>query len=408
MSQMRPLLASVFIVFCESMCFTTSLAVVHDYVGALAGDAMWIGLMFALVSGPKVFAAPLWGTLSDRYGRRPILAVNTVGTLTASVLWAAAPTMSALTPLLWLAVSRVVLGVFGGQAGLTMAVAADVTTPERRAAGMGLLGAAFGAAFTLGPPIGGWIGARFSNEAVGWFCAGLQALSLLTILFFLPETARSLARPLMTRPTLPQAFRDDIVGMITLMRPAVVALLVVTLLMTLGQSFVYSTLGEFSKARYGLDRRAVGYGFGLLGLVVVLVQGGAIRPLVRRYGETPVALVGFVITIAGLVAIGFSGGATELFAATAITGVGIALSTPCISGLLSRSVDETRQGTLNGLNQATLGLGRAGGSSLGGALLDRFPTGSVVFGTAAAIVAGAALLLLGLRAPAIRERRSAA
>lgn len=406
MCRMAALLACVFIVFCESMCFTTSLPVVHAYVGALAGDALWIGLMFAFVSGPKVITGPMWGAFSDRYGRRPILAINTLGTLAASILWAVAPRLGGLSGLAWLGTSRVLLGVFGGQAGLTMAVAADVSTPEKRAASMGLLGAAFGVAFAIGPPIGGWIAARFSNEMVGWFCGGLQALSLLTILFILPETARSLEGPAGPRPTLAGSFRQDIGGMLGLLRPAVVILLIVTLLMTLGQSFVHSTLGEFSKARFGLSPFDVGVGFGLLGFVVVVVQGGAIRPLVRRLGETNLALAGFALTAVGLAAIGLAGGSAALYAATALTGVGIALSSPCVNALLSRSVDERRQGAVNGLNQATLGLGRAGGSSLGGALLERFPAGTLVFGTAALLVAGAAAVL-GLARSSPRPVREA-
>lgn len=396
---MNPLLIAAFIVFCEAMCFTTSLGVVHDYVPRLGGDPTWVGLILALVSGPKIITGPMWGTLSDRYGRRRMLAINTVGTLTGSILWAAAPLLIGLSGFAWLAISRVALGLFGGQAGLTMAIAADVTAPEKRAASMGLLGAAFGLAFTIGPPIGGWIGEHISDEAVGWFCAVLQTASLLAILLLLPETAPSLRRPIEARATISSAVRAERAEIRRVLGPLVITLLTVTFLMMIGQAFVFSTLGEFAKSNYKFSEGQVGMAFGLVGLVAVLVQGGAIRPLLRRYREASIAYVGFFLTAAGLIAISYAPSSFWFYVTTTVTGVGIALSSPCISGLVSRSVDERSQGVLNGVNQATLGLGRASGMPLGSLLLGLDPHGRIAFSTAAGFVAAAAVVLGFARPP---------
>src|ERR1041384_458447 len=140
---MRPLYAASLVVLLEALCFTTGFPVINRYAEQLGGDPLWIGVIFGLVSGPKVLSNPLWGLLSERIGRRAVLAVNTLGTLAGSVTWAFAPSIG------WLALSRAFVGVFGGQAGMAQAIAADVTSPEKRSAAMGVRGGAFELAVTI-------------------------------------------------------------------------------------------------------------------------------------------------------------------------------------------------------------------------------------------------------------------
>src|SRR5262245_37909424 len=142
---MPPLYAAALVVLLEALCFTTGFPVLSYYAQRLGGDAAWVGILFGLVAWPKVVSNPIWGTLSERLGRRPVLAINTLGTLAGSIGWALAPNIGML------AISRALVGIFGGQAGLAQAIAADVAPPEKRAAAMGVLGGAFALSLTLGP-----------------------------------------------------------------------------------------------------------------------------------------------------------------------------------------------------------------------------------------------------------------
>ncbi|RKH82768.1 MFS transporter, partial [Corallococcus sp. AB045] len=144
-----------------------------------------VGLLVAVYSLMQLVAAPIMGRLSDRFGRRPVLLISQVGSLVGYVLFAFAHTL----PLLFL--SRVIDGVSGGNVSTAQAVVADITKPHERARGMGIIGAAFGLGFVLGPALGGVLGAWGGNLAIGLFAAGLSALNLINTWFFLPETRRA-------------------------------------------------------------------------------------------------------------------------------------------------------------------------------------------------------------------------
>ncbi|MBI5865884.1 MAG: MFS transporter [Planctomycetes bacterium] len=305
-----PLFAVSLVVLFEALCFTTSLPVLNYYTEQLHGTGLWVGLMFALTAGPKVLTNPLWGGLSDRWGRRPVLALNTVGTFSGSVLWAlAANGMPGLRPLAVLAISRGMVGAFGGQAGLAMAVAADTSTPERRAAAMGALGAAFSVALAIGPLLGGFVADRYSYAAVGWVCAVFQFTSLLVITFGLRETC-------VKRSTVGVAEAYRIPQTIWTQR--VILVLAVVLITTTGLSEMNSTLGLMLEHDHGFTVRRTSYVFAFFGVLGALVQGGAIRPLVRRYGERAIVMVGLVIT-----ALGFGVMAAKLPSVGMWTAVGV-------------------------------------------------------------------------------------
>jgi DHA1 family tetracycline resistance protein-like MFS transporter len=376
---MKPLSAVGFIVLCEGLAFGAVLPVVSYHCQNLGGGAATVGLMFALVSAPKVLTNPLFGRLSDHFGRRPALALATLGTLVGSVGWALAPTT------LWLGVARTITGLFGAQAGLAQAVAADVTPPERRAASIGLLGAAFGLAITFGPLIGGEVGARFGNASVGWACALLQVLSLVVIAVFLPET-----RPAGRSGQIEAGSRHRHSWLAT---PGLMTLMIVTLLVTVATSEMVSTFGLVLQWSYGLTERQTGYAWAFFGLVGVVVQGGLIRPLVAYLGERSTTVAGLLTLAAGFVLIAAEPVPVAFWTATALASVGTALVMPVLAGMLSRSVGADVQGSLAGVYQSVLGLGRAGGNYLGGGLYIRFATaGPYVSAAALSVVALAALL----------------
>ncbi len=387
---MSPTHCAVLIVLLEGLSFGLILPVLSDFCTSLGGSASLAGLLFALVSGPKVLTNPLFGKLSDRVGRRPVLAINTLGTLAGSLVWA-------LCSSLWmLAFSRLITGIFSAQAGLVQAMVADRAPPERRAAAMGMLGAAFGVSFSVGPVLGGWTAHHFSHASVGWVCAAMQLTSLLLIAFVLPESLPRESRRNVRTP----AFRDELALAST---PQVARLLLVTVLMTLGTSHLIATFSLVAGERYQMTVAMAGYAFAVIGLVGIVVQGGLIRPLTRRFSERGIAQAGLLLLAAGLALLAVGAGAWSFWSAAVVVGLGSALAAPCLTSLLSRSVGSQDQGAINGLNQSSLAVGRAGGNLLGGALYDRSGIGAC-YGSAA-VFATLGLLLL-LRRP--REPRPVA
>jgi MFS transporter, DHA1 family, tetracycline resistance protein len=356
---MPALPAVCLVVLLEVLCLGSIFPVISYYCSQLGGNAAWLGFMWALISGPKVVMNPLWGRLSDRWGRRPVLAIATVGTMSGSALWALAPGLG------WLAISRAVNGIFGAHAGLAQAVGADVSPPEKRAASMGMLGAAFGVGITLGPLIGGIVSERYSYAAVGWLCATLEAISLLIICFVLPET-----RPATPAPA-DSATADLRKQERLLHRPGVLPLLIVTLVMTLGFAHTSSTYPLIAEHWYRFSPRQTGYALAVLGLIGVLIQGGGIRPLVQRYGEPLTAVIGLATLIAGFAVIAAHPATAMFWVATGLIAAGSSLAMPPLTALLSRCVGPEDQGGIMGLNQAVTGLGRAASVVLGGLIYQK-------------------------------------
>lgn len=383
---MPPLIAAALIVLCEGLCFGAILPVIDRYNAALGGGPFLLGLLFALVSGPKVFSNPLFGRLSDRFGRRPVLVINTLGTFSGSVLWAVAPNVA------WLAASRAVTGIFGAQAALANAIAADVSPLARRAASMAVLGAAFGLSVTFGPLLGALVGSAFSHAAVGWLCAGLQLASLLVIVFILPETRRAAGDAGVHHPAASGPDADERSESERWDR-AVWRWMLVTLLAWTGFSAMNGTYQLVTRDVYGFDEVRTGIAFAVLGLVGVAVQGAAVRGVVARFGERLPAAVGIALLAAAFAGFAARPPVAVFWAATALVAIGSALLVPCLTGLISRGVSPRQQGAALGYQQGLIGLGRAGGAAGGGAL---YASGgaALVYGSAAAVLALSAAILV--------------
>lgn len=386
----RAILGAALVVLAEALCFTTVLPIISFYTQDLGGDSNWVALMFVLMAGPKLLSNPLWGRLSDRWGRRPVLALNTLGTLCGSVAWALAPSVG------WLAFSRGLIGVFGGQATLAQAIVADSVPPERRSAGMGVLGASFAVSLIIGPLLAGWITSFASSAVIGWVCAGLQIASLTVILLFLPETRDSAAAKPTQAPTPLTANERRDIGLV----------LGATLIFNLAISQMNSTYGLVAQHKYGLDERHASYGFALFGFVLALTQGGLVRPLSPRLGDRVCALSGMLIGAVGFGCMALTPPALGFWISTVVMATGVALATPCIASLLSRRVSAERQGVALGVQQALIGLGRAVGAGMGGwSYRWTTPPGPAgPYGAAAALIVVATMVLAISPEPRSAER----
>ncbi|TSC33157.1 MFS transporter [Corallococcus sp. Z5C101001] len=376
-----------------------------------------VGLLVAVYSLMQLVAAPVMGRLSDRFGRRPVLLVSQVGSLLGYVLFAFAHTL----PLLFL--SRVIDGVSGGNVSTAQAVVADITKPHERARGMGIIGAAFGLGFVLGPALGGILGAWGGNLAIGLFAAGLSALNLLNTWFFLPET-RHAGSPSATVRSMKGA-----TAVMTL--PVVGRCVVLVLLYTVAFAQMEGTFSVYLLTRFlssgpvpleggwlvhaALPDAATlreaslrsGALFAVVGVLSALVQGGLVRRLVapahgpsdgaggRGGREAPVAVVGFGLTAAGLALLPVAPSYGWLFPVMGLLAVGSALVTPCLSALVSLHAPSERQGAVLGAYQASGSLGRIVGPALGGLLFTRLGP-AAPYGTGAVLVALGGLLALSL------------
>lgn len=353
---MSPLLIVSISVFLEILCLGAILPVLHLYCGELGGSAVWVGVLFALMSGPKVVMNPFWGWLSDRWGRKPVLALVTIGCITGSLAWALSAS------LIWLTISRLISGIFGAQAVLAFAVAADTSTPEKRAASMGVLGAAFSLGMSIGPLLGGWIGETYGYEHVGTLCVVLEALSLASILFLLPETR---PRALVSTHELVLA-PNQLRRLAT--RQEVMVIVVITFIVSLALAEMTSSYGLLNRDWYQFDARDTAYAFALFGLIGAIVQGGLVRLIVSKSSERAATFWGLLILASGFCAVSLHLPVPVFWTATALIAIGSALATPALTGLLSRCVNRDEQGWILGINQGATGLGRTAGAGLAGGL----------------------------------------
>lgn len=376
---MPPLLIVATVVFLEVVCLGAVIPSLTPFTESLGGTVLLGGIMFALVSGPKIFANPLWGHASDRLGRKRVFLLLTTMTLGSSLIWALTENLAAvtgITALFWLGLSRLIHGIFSAQATIAFAVASDTSVPEKRAGALGILGAAFGAGLAVGFPLGGILAGASSYAAIGWLCAGCETMALLLLLFALRET---LDGNVERSPVSPRQL---------LSHPTITVLAVVCVIATVGLSVMTPTLSPYLKDLHHFDREHIGWAFFVFGIVSIIVQGGLIRPIVRRFGERPTFVAGTIILAAGFVFIAIEPAMTGLWTGIVLIGLGAGLSTPTLAAMFSLAVPPNQQGAAHGLNQGCTALGRTISYPIAG--------GFYQFAIALPYWIGAALLLLGL------------
>lgn len=294
------------------------------------------GWMLAVFAVAQFFAGPVLGNLGDRFGRRPVLIATMIAFAADYALMALAPTLA------WLFVGRVVAGIAGASYGPASAVIADTTPPEERAARFGLLGAAFGVGFIIGPALGGVV-ATLGPRAPFVLAAVLAGANALAMLFFLPETLA----PENRRP-----FRWQSANVVEAFRPIFAAghaapLLLAWFLWQLGSVVYPATWSFWAAIRFGWDAAAIGWSLAWVGLLTVLVQMRLTGPVVRRLGERGAAIAGLLCGGACLLAYAFATEGWQVYAFFLVGCLG-AFAWPALNGLLSRLVYASRQGALQG------------------------------------------------------------
>ena len=375
------------IVFVDLLGFGLIIPLLPFYAERFGASPQLVTALLAVFSLMAMISAPLWGRLSDRIGRRPVLMASMAAAALA-YLW-----LGLASELWMLFAARAFAGICAGNIAAAQAYIADVTPPEKRARGMGMIGAAFGLGFIIGPALGGLVAgnelATADLVSPGVIAAGLSAAAFLGVILLLPESLPTAVR---RRPgrgriaALSSAFR----------RPLLARLLLAFFLVILAFAGMESTFALWAMRQYGWGPAQIGYVFTYVGLLSAVMQGGLIGPLTRRFGEEWLMQSGFALIALGLLLLPFAGTLPPLI--TAVTGlaVGMGLMQPSLNSLISRRAGAEEQGEVLGVTQSVGSLSRVLGPIIAGALFEAFGRNSP-FLWGALLVGGA--LLLSWRLP---------
>lgn len=387
-------------VFLKLLGFGIVLPLLPYYGSSLGASAVGIGVLFTAYSITQFLLAPVWGALADRYGRRPVLLASIGWGVAAYLLFAVAETYGVLL------LSRLLAGLSAAVIGVSQAYLADRTPPEERARGMGLLGAAFGMGFVVGPALGALL-SEGGYALPGYVAAALSAANFLVAFRWLPESLP----PERRRAASPRSAAEAVLPVrppsaagAPVARPARTSVLAILFLTTAAFSVLYPVFPLFVEDRLGYGPMEVGFLFSVVGLLAAAIQGGAIGPLARRIGERRLLVVGATTMAAGLAVIPAVTGLLTLVAALVPVAFGFAVTTPIAQTLLSRMSPESEQGGSLGLGHGATSLARACGPLLGGFLLHHAGT-SVPFWAAVVLLAAATLLVRFV--PRVLDGRSA-
>lgn len=400
-SSKAPLLIIFVTVFIDLLGFGIVLPLLPRYGEHFQADRWTLGALMAVFSAMQFVFAPIWGRISDRVGRRPILIVGLGGSTVFYALFGYATslqgdaTLWGFGALTWLFVSRIGAGISGATIPTAQAYIADNTGSKERAKGMALIGAAFGIGFTFGPLLGAaFVSADADgppSAAPGYVAAVLSGIALLSAIFVLPESLKPDSTPTGHHWFDLASFRRAVA------KPAIRAILLTMFLTTFAFAQFESTLSLLTQA-LGLADRYNFFVFAYVGFVLTLAQGVLVRRLVPRLGEFKMALAGAILMVIGLLLVGQTGVAGSrlmLYLVLPICTVGFSALTPSLLAMLSLRSDDTEQGEMLGLGQSMSALARILGPLVGIPLFKH--TMHFAYWEAAAVMGIGVILVLGLR-----------
>lgn len=316
--------------------------------GFMGGDTVQAARIYGLFGTTwalmQFFFSPILGALSDRFGRRPVLLLSSFGLGLDYIVMAVAPTIG------WLLVGRILSGITAASFATAGAYIADVTPPEKRAASFGMIGAAWGLGFILGPALGGILGG-INPRLPFWVAAGLALVNTMYGLFVLPESLPRERR---------QPFRwgrANPLGSLRLLRShsELIGLASVNFLYNLAHQVLPSVFVLYAGYRYGWNATTVGLTLAGVGVCNVIVQAGLIRPIVSRLGERRAMFAGLIFGAMGYAAYGLSPTAGWFFIGIPVFSL-MGLYSPSAQGIMTRRVSPSEQGQLQGANASIMGL----------------------------------------------------
>ena len=378
----RPLLVIFLTILVNLIGFGIIIPLLPFYATTFGASPLVVGLLFASFSLAQLFASPLLGAWSDRWGRRPILIFSLVGTVVSFVMLAVAHSLTMLFA------ARIVDGLSGGNITTARAYIGDIATEENRAKSFGILGAAFGLGFIIGPALGGLF-AHISYTAPIWAAAAITVMATFLAWFWLPETVHRVNAVAGS----PWKALRELSG-----RPNLRRLLAIDFMYWSSFGVYQTTFALFGAHRFGFDATHTGYLLAAFGFLGVLVQVGLVGPIVKQLGEKQTLMAGLIFA-----AIGWGGSAMTyslwVFIAMLVPGaIGIGLCNPSLVSLVSGAAGRHEQGRVQGAAGALESLGRTIGPVWGNGALQFLGEGAA-YGSAALVLLATAALTRGYEKP---------
>lgn len=385
-----PLLVIFLTVFIDLIGFGICLPLLPKYAERYGAQGWEIGAAMGVYSLMQLIFAPWWGQLSDRIGRRPVLLVSNFGSVIAYGLFGLSARYIGDTGFWILLGSRLFAGICGANLSVASAFIADVTTPEKRSKGMGMIGMAFGLGFILGPVLGSQAFKHFGLAGPGAVAAAICALNFILGCFILPETRAKDATPAPPRPRLAQIRH-------VLAMKEVGFLIGIYFLGTFAFTSFESTLPLLLDAKLRYNEEQVGYVFAFCGIMAALVQGGGIGRLVKSFGERRLIGASLIVVAISLLLMPLTHSLATLLAALAVFAIGSGINRAPTMGLISRLSPADEQGTTLGIAQSAGTLARVLGPTVATTLYDLWLPAPYLACAAIALLAGllAALRLSG-------------
>jgi len=355
----RNLYILTFVLFVVMLGYGIIIPILPFYIESMGAGGMELGLLVASYAVMRLIFGPIWGGLSDRIGRKPILLIGILGYAVTMVWFGLANT-------LWmLFAARILSGVLSSAtAPTTMAFIGDSTPENERGGGMGLLGAAGGIGTIVGPVLGGFLASE-SLSTPFFLAAGLSVLSLLLAIVFLPESLPVEAR----RSSQEIEKLIDLKGWGQAINGPIGSLLILTFISTCGLMIFANVFGLFSLEKFDFEPDDVGVMMMVLGLVSALAQGVLAGPLTKKWGDETVIKGGLLATALGFGLMLLANTYITILLATAFFALTVALQIPALTSLTSRRAT-VPQGIAMGLSNSFVSLGRIVGPILGGMVLD--------------------------------------
>lgn len=354
MKTKNALLILFFVMFLVMVGFGIIIPVLPFYAEQIGASPTELGLLMAVYSLLQLLFAPMWGKISDRIGRKPVLMLGIAGLAISFFLMA-------VSTKLWMLFAARIIGGFLSAANMptTMAYVADITTHENRGKGMGVIGAAIGLGFVFGPAIGG----IFSKTSLSmpFYIAGISSvITFVLVLALLKESSTAESRLAHTekKESLWKSFSG-----------ALSILFILQLFISLSLSGLETTFAYFAAKKAGMDARQMGYVFMIMGLAGAFVQGGLMGRLTKKFGEGAVIQAGIIVSAIGFALILFVHNFTTAAVYLTIFGIGNGVIRPSISSLLTKT-SNSGHGSATGLLSSFDSLGRIVGPPLGGWLFS--------------------------------------
>lgn len=348
------------VVFVDLLGFSIVLPLLPFYAQDFQASPETIGIFVASYSVFQFISSPILGGLSDRYGRRPMLIYSQIGSMIGFILLGIGGSLAILF------ISRIIDGISGGNLTIAQAYISDVTEPKDRASSFAVIGIAFGLGFMLGPFIGGELTSLFNRNAPAYCAAGFSALSILLTIFYLKEPKVHRSVPGAKTGLSYYVRMLDYFKFKTLR-----TFLFIFLFFATPFTLYVSMFSLYANIQLAFTEAEVGRFLAFVGLLGIIWQGGAIRPLVKKFGELKLLRIGMIFLAVGLFAIVFATNWLELAIVAVIFSFGSSVTRPVISSLVTQAAPQDKKGSVLGIASSIESFTRiiapiAGGRIIGG------------------------------------------